>query len=64
MGLDIRKPIGVLFVILGVQLAAWGYLGGDRLTHRTFGVNVNLWWGALLGAAGGASLGLSSRSRR
>jgi drug/metabolite transporter (DMT)-like permease len=64
MGLDIRKPIGVLFVMLGAQLAVWGVMSGEELSGRSFGINVNLWWGALLAVAGAASLGLSARSRR
>jgi hypothetical protein len=64
MGLDIRKPIGVLFVVLGLQLAVWGLVRGGGRAERSFGVNVNLGWGVMLAAAGGLSLLLSAPTRR
>jgi hypothetical protein len=52
MGLDIRWPIGYMFLLLGVVLAAYGILGDSAIYAQTRGVNVNLIWGAVLGAFG------------
>ena len=46
MGLDIRLPIGLLFTSIGVLLAVYGVVAGDRSTSQ--GHNVNLIWGACI----------------
>lgn len=50
MGLDIRLPIGLLFLILGALLSLYGLLTfNDAAVYaRSLGDNVNLWWGACL----------------
>jgi hypothetical protein len=52
MGLDIRWPIGYMFLLLGIVLAAYGILGDSAIYAQSLGVNVNLIWGAVLGAFG------------
>jgi len=52
MGLDIRWPIGVMFVVIGVVLAGYGLMSDAAIYARTFGMNVNLIWGAVLAAFG------------
>jgi hypothetical protein len=52
MGLDIRWPIGYMFLFLGIVLAAYGLLGDPAIYAQSLGVNVNLIWGAVLGAFG------------
>jgi hypothetical protein len=52
MGLDIRWPIGYMFLLLGIVLAAYGLLGDSAIYAQSLGVNVNLIWGAVLGAFG------------
>jgi hypothetical protein len=52
MGLDIRWPIGYMFLLLGIVLAAYGLLGDHAIYAQSLGVNVNLIWGAVLGAFG------------
>ena len=52
MGLDIRLPLGLLFTILGVLLAAYGLLGG---------ASINLWWGLVMLVFGGTMLFLTRR---
>ena len=52
MGLDIRWPIGYMFLLLGIILAAYGILGDHAIYAQSLGVNVNLIWGAILGAFG------------
>jgi hypothetical protein len=48
MAVDIRVPIGLLFVVLGVLLAAYGVSSDPATYARSLGVNINLWWGAAL----------------
>ena len=63
MGLDIRVPIGLMFVAIGLLLAAFGALGDHALYERSLGINVNLVWGLVLAAFGAACLLLSRRGR-
>jgi len=48
MGLDIRLPIGLMFVILGVLLAGWGLVSDEAIYERSLGININLIWGTIL----------------
>jgi hypothetical protein len=48
MSLDLRFPIGLIFSIFGVILAAEGI----RRRVDTIGVNINLWWGLVMLAFG------------
>ena len=63
--LDLRVPIGGLFVVLGVMLAGYGAAtNGDAARYaRSGGVNVNLWWGLVLLAVGLGFLALARRGR-
>jgi hypothetical protein len=47
MGLDIKLPIGLMFTILGLLLAAYGLAtgGNTELYERSLGININLWTG-------------------
>ena len=48
MKLDIRVPLGLLFVVLGLLLAIFGVAGEKDMYARSLGINVNLWWGLVL----------------
>lgn len=49
MGLDLRKPIGIFFLILGVILAVHGLMtNGDEMYAKSLGININLIWGGVL----------------
>ena len=50
MDMDIRIPIGLLFVILGVILTFFGLftLNDTELYARALGRNINLWTGILM----------------
>ena len=65
-GLDVRYPIGGLFVVLGLILAGYGVATGNDagLYARSSGVNVNLWWGLVLLACGALLLWLGWRAQR
>jgi hypothetical protein len=53
MALDVRLPLGLLFIILGALLAGSGVLAtGSRL---------NLWWGLVMLVFGGVMLWLGRR---
>ena len=41
MSLDIRYPIGWMFSLFGVILAAFGLLGDKQIYARSLGVNIN-----------------------
>ncbi len=57
MGLDIRIPIGLMFGIIGLLMVVYGALtGSSPMYDRSLGMNVNLWWGALLVVFGGLML--------
>jgi len=49
MGLDLRKPIGIFFLILGVILVAHGLItNGAEMYAKSLGININLIWGGVL----------------
>jgi hypothetical protein len=52
MRLDIRIPLGLLFMILGALLAIFGAISDPRLYERSININLNLWWGSVLVAFG------------
>jgi uncharacterized membrane protein len=57
MGLDIRYPIGLMFGIIGLVMVVYGLLtASDPMYQRSLGVNVNVWWGAVLLVFGGLML--------
>ncbi len=65
MDMDIRFPIGLLFVILGFILAVFGLftMNDAELYARSLGRNINLWTGILMLVFGGFML-LSTRKKK
>jgi len=63
--MDIRFPIGLLFVILGFILAVFGLftMNDAELYARSLGRNINLWTGLLMLVFGGLML-LSMRKKK
>jgi hypothetical protein len=63
MMIDVRFPMGLLFLALGVILTAAGIIDPDPLTslQRKVGINVNLYWGITMVLFGLVSLLLASR---
>ena len=63
MGVDIRLPIGLMFAVFGALLALYGLLTGghEMYARHSLGVNINLWWGAVLLAFGAVMLLLGRR---
>jgi hypothetical protein len=65
MGLDIRTPIGLLFGGFGLLLVGYGLVtSGSEIYQRSLGLNVNLDWGAVLLAFGGAMLYFGRRGAK
>jgi len=50
VGLDIRLPIGLMFLIIGTVLMVFGlFTNNDQAIYQpSLGTNVNLWWGICL----------------
>ena len=50
MGLDLRFPLGIMFSLVGIILAVYGFMTGSNaeLYTRSLGININLYWGVFL----------------
>lgn len=49
MGLDIRIPLGLIFLITGGIMTIYGFVTrNSAIYERSMGVNLNLGWGLLL----------------
>jgi len=64
MKLDIRIPLGLLFLVFGGLLAAFGMASNSAIYERSLGINVNLWWGAVMLVFGLVMLVLGRRGQR
>jgi len=64
MKLDIRLPLGFLFLIFGLVLSLFGFFGDKALYQRSLNVNINLWWGLVMLVFGLAMLELGRRGHR
>ena len=65
MGLDIRLPLGALFLITGAMLVVNGLLTrGDAMYAQSGGINLNAVWGAVMAIFGAVMLYASRRARR
>ena len=63
MGLDVRLPVGLMFVTMGVLLVAYGLFGDHSIYGRSLGININLVWGLVTLAFGGTMLALAKLNR-
>jgi hypothetical protein len=62
MQLDIRLPMGLLFLILGIILVVYGLVSDPAIyAAHSLGQNVNLLWGAIFALFGGVMLYLSRK---
>jgi hypothetical protein len=63
MNLDIRIPIGLMFVVLGALLAVFGVVSDTALYEQhSLGININLWWGLALVGFGAMMWGFGRRA--
>jgi hypothetical protein len=64
MHLDVRIPMGLLFLLLGIILVIYGFVSDPAIyAQHSLGQNVNLVWGAVFALFGAAMLWLSRRKR-
>jgi hypothetical protein len=54
MGLDIRIPLGLVFLLIGGIMGVFGLAthGDATLYQKSLGININLVWGSLMFAFG------------
>jgi hypothetical protein len=65
MGLDIRLPLGLLFVVTGAMMAVYGlFTQGSAIYQKSMGIDINLVWGFVLLIFGGTMLLLAYLGRR
>jgi hypothetical protein len=62
--MDLRLPVGIMFLILGIILAAYGWWAPHDVAPRDLGVQVNLLWGCFLAIFGLAMAGSAAIARR
>jgi hypothetical protein len=49
MGLDIRLPLGLIFLVIGGIMTVYGFVTrGAAIYGRSLGVNLNLSWGLIM----------------
>lgn len=61
--LDVRVPMGLLFLSLGVILVGYGVLADPVIyTRHSLGQNVNLIWGLIFAFFGGLMLWFARRT--
>lgn len=49
MGLDIRIPLGLIFLIIGGIMAVFGLVThGDAMYARSLDIDINLAWGGIM----------------
>ena len=63
MNFDLRRPLGAMFTLLGAMLFIYGVVSRPEIYERSFQMNVNLIWGAVLLVFGASMLWLSRRRR-
>lgn len=66
MGLDIKLPIGLMFVILGILLTIYGLATGSDTTMyaKSLNVNINLWIGISMLVFGALMLAFVKRPKK
>lgn len=64
--MDLRLPIGGLFLVLGAILGVYGLItnGDTAMYERSGGLNINLVWGGVMLAFGSIFYGLAQRAAR
>ena len=65
MRLDIRLPLGLLFVVTGGMMTVYGlFTHGSAIYQKSLGIDINLVWGVVLSLFGLAMLLLAFLDRR
>ena len=65
MHLDVRIPIGLLFIVFGAILSVCGVVAGTgNPAQQLFGVHIDLSWGLVQLAFGAVMLWLAQRGKK
>jgi hypothetical protein len=65
MGLDIRIPLGLMFLVTGGLMAVYGlFTRGSAIYEKSLDMNINLIWGSLMFVFGLVMYILGRRPRR
>jgi len=65
MQLDVRVPMGWLFLVLGLILLGYGLIPNEAMyAKHSLGENVNLHWGAIFAAFGGITLLIAHKAKQ
>jgi hypothetical protein len=65
MGLDIRIPLGLMFLVTGGLMVLYGlFTRGSAIYEKSLDLNINLIWGALMFVFGVVMYMLGRRPRR
>lgn len=65
MGLDVRIPLGLMFLFTGGLMAVYGFFTrGSAIYQKSLGIDVNLIWGGLMFVFGLVLYLLGRRPRR
>jgi hypothetical protein len=65
MQLDVRLPIGLLFIVFGAILTVFGLLSDPAIYQaHSLGLNINFAWGLVQVAFGALMLWLAYRGKR
>jgi len=63
--LDVRLPMGLLFLILGLILVGYGLTADPAIyASHSLGQNVNVTWGAIFVLFGAAMLTLAAKAKK
>ena len=64
MGLDIRVPLGLIFLITGGIMTVYGlFTRGSEIYARSMGINLNLGWGLVMVLFGAVMFFVGRRQR-
>jgi hypothetical protein len=65
MGLDIRIPLGLMFLVTGGLMALYGlFTRGSAIYEKSLDIDINLIWGALMFVFGLVMYIMGRRPRR
>ncbi len=62
IGLDLRRVVGALLILMGMMLAIYGWITPDARVEVAVLANVNLIWGIVMTFTGALMAGLFWRS--